>query len=75
MTPPLLVDQIISAADRQQPDTLVEKLFVRIFQCNPRIELMTKFGDFISTRKLPLDDNAIRDLLVLMMTTPNYQVT
>ena len=75
MTPPLLVNQIVSAEDRQQPDTLVEKLFVRTFQCNPRIELMSKFGDFISTRKLPLDDNAIRDLLVLMMTTPNYQVT
>jgi len=75
MTPPLVVDQIVSAEDRQQPDTLVEKLFVRTFQCNPRIELMSKFGDFISTRKVPLDDNAIRDLLVLMMTTPNYQVT
>jgi hypothetical protein len=36
---------------------------------------MSKFADFLSTRKLPLDDNAIRDLLVLMMTTPNYQVT
>jgi uncharacterized protein (DUF1800 family) len=75
MTPPLLVDQIVSAEDRQQTDTLVEKLFVRTFQCNPRIELLSKFQDFISTRKLPLDDNAIRDLLVLMMTTPNYQVT
>jgi uncharacterized protein (DUF1800 family) len=75
MTPPLLVDQIVSAEDRQQPDTLVEKLFVRTFQCNPRIELLSKFADFLSTRKLPLDDNAIRDLLVLMMTTPNYQVT
>jgi uncharacterized protein (DUF1800 family) len=75
MTPPLLVAQIVSAEDRQQPDTLVEKLFVRTFQCNPRIELMNKFGDFMSTRKVPLDDNAIRDLLVLMMTTPNYQVT
>jgi hypothetical protein len=71
----LLVDQIVSAEDRRQPDTLVEKLFVRTFQCNPRIELMSKFADFISTRTLPLDDNAIRDLLVLMMTTPNYQVT
>jgi hypothetical protein len=71
----LLVDQIISVADRQQPDTLVEKLFVRTFQCNPRIELLTRFADFISTRKLPLDDKAIRELLVLMMTTPNYQVT
>ncbi len=75
LTAPLLVAQIVSAEDRQQPDTLVEKLFIRTFQCNPRIELMNKFGDFLSTRELPLDDNSIRDLLVLMMTTPNYQVT
>jgi uncharacterized protein (DUF1800 family) len=75
ITPPLLVEQLVSAEDRQQPDLLVEKLFVRTFQCNPRIELISKFGDFLSTRKLPLDDNVIRDLLILMMTTPDYQVT
>jgi uncharacterized protein (DUF1800 family) len=75
MTPPLLVDQIVSPQDRHQPGKLAEKLFVRTFQCTPRTELMSKFQDFVATRKLPLDDATIRELLLLMMTTPNYQVT
>jgi hypothetical protein len=75
MTPPLSVDQIVSQNDRTQPDALVEKLFLRIFQSTPQNELTDKFRDFITTRELPLDDDAIRELLLLMMTTPNYQVT
>jgi uncharacterized protein (DUF1800 family) len=75
MTPPLLVDQIISDDDRTQPDALIRKLFIRTFQCTPQMELTSKFQDFIATRELPLDDSTVRELLVLMMTTPNYQVT
>jgi uncharacterized protein (DUF1800 family) len=75
MTPPLLVDQIVSQADRIQPNGLIKKLFIRIFQCTPQDELTGKFLDFIAARELPLEDNAIRELVLLMMTTPNYQVT
>jgi uncharacterized protein (DUF1800 family) len=75
MTPPLSVDQIISDDDRKQPDALIRKLFSRMFQCTPQKELTSKFQDFIATRELPLDDSTVRELLVLMMTTPNYQVT
>jgi hypothetical protein len=75
MTPPLLVDQIVSQADRIQPNGLIKKLFIRIFQCTPQDELTGKFLDFIAARELPLQDSAIRELVLLMMTTPNYQVT
>jgi uncharacterized protein (DUF1800 family) len=75
MTPPLLVDKIVSKEDRSQPEELVQKLFRRTFQCTPENQLISKFRDFIATRELPLDDNAIRELLLLMMTTPNYQIT
>jgi Protein of unknown function (DUF1800) len=75
LTPPLLVDKIISPEDRLKPDKLVEKLFLRTFQCRLRADLVSRFRDFIATRESPLDDNSIRELLVLMMTTPNYQVT
>jgi hypothetical protein len=34
-----------------------------------------KLRDFLATRETPLDDNTIRELLLLMMTSPNYQVT
>lgn len=75
LTPPLLVDQIVSPEDRQQPDTLIRKLFIRTFQCRPQKELADKFRDFLATRELPLDDHSIRELLLMMMTSPNYQVT
>jgi hypothetical protein len=75
VTQPLPVDQIVTAADRQEPHTVVEKLFIRIFQCSSKFELTTRFREFLSSRRLPLDDSSIRDLVVLMMTTPNYQVT
>jgi uncharacterized protein (DUF1800 family) len=74
-TAPLSVDKIVSEEDRAQPDALVQKLFVRTFQCTPQNELTIKFRDFIATRALPLDDTSIRELLLLMMTSPNYQVT
>jgi uncharacterized protein (DUF1800 family) len=75
MTPRLLVDQIVSQVDRTQPNALIQKLFVRIFQSAPQSEMTGKFQDFVGARELPLDDDAIRELLLLMMTTPNYQVT
>jgi hypothetical protein len=74
-TPALLVDQIITASDRQQPQNVVEKLFVRIFQCGSKFELATRFREFLSNRSLPLEDSTIRDLVALMMTTPYYQLT
>lgn len=75
MTPPLAVDKIVSEEDRAQPDVLLKKVFLRIFQCTPQNELTVKFRDFIATRELPLDDNSIRELMTLMMSSPNYQVT
>jgi uncharacterized protein (DUF1800 family) len=75
ITPPLAVDKIVSEEDRAQPDVLIQKVFIRIFQCTPQKELTAKFRDFIATRELPLDDNSIRELMTLMMTSPNYQVT
>ena len=74
-TPALPVDQLITTSDRQQPQNVVEKLFVQIFQCSSKFELTTKFCEFLSNRRIPIDDSTIRDLVVLMMTTPNYQVT
>ena len=53
----------------------VEKFFVRIFQCSSKFELTTRFREFLSNRSLPLEDSTIRELVILMMTTPNYQVT
>src|SRR4029077_11259297 len=45
LTPPLLVDQIVSPEDRQKPDTIIRKLFIRTFQCVPPKELTHQFRD------------------------------
>ena len=60
-TAPLSVEKIVSEEDRAQPDALVQKLFVRTFQCLPQNELTIKFQDFVATRALPLDDASIRE--------------
>jgi uncharacterized protein (DUF1800 family) len=75
MTPPVSVSNIVSSEDRSQPGALIQNLLVRSFQCTPQTDLAARFRDFVTTRQLPLDDNSIRELLVLMMTTPEYQVT
>jgi uncharacterized protein (DUF1800 family) len=75
LTPPLSVDKIVTHEDREQPAALIQKLSVRAFQGTPQKELTAKFQDFIATRELPLDDDAIRELLMLMMSSPNYQVS
>ncbi|MBV9130103.1 MAG: DUF1800 domain-containing protein [Verrucomicrobia bacterium] len=74
-TTPVVVGKLVSEEDRTRPEVLIQKLSVRTFQRTPQRELTGMFRDFLATRELPLDDHAIRDLLLLMMTTPNYQVT
>ncbi len=75
ITAPLLVEEIVSREDRTQPEALIRKLSRRNFQCTPPSDLTSKFREFIAAREQPLSDEVIRELLQLMMTTPNYQVT
>jgi hypothetical protein len=35
---------------------------------------MNEFQQLASTKSIPLDDEAIRDLVALMMSTPHYQL-
>jgi uncharacterized protein (DUF1800 family) len=75
VTPPLSVDQLVAEGDRQVPDKVVQQLVRRTFQISILPKLSETFTQFISQKERPFDDNTIRDLLVLMMTTPNYQIT
>lgn len=45
-----------------------------IFQTNPRPEFLEKFIQIANSKPHPLDDRVIRDLAILMMSTPNYQL-
>jgi hypothetical protein len=75
LTPPLFVDQILADTDRQQPDKLVQHLVQQTFQTSMAPKLSGTFTEYLLQKNKPFDDNTIRDLLVLMMTTPNYQIT
>jgi uncharacterized protein (DUF1800 family) len=74
ITPPLDIGRLVTEEDRRRPEQVVRKLFVRVFQASPKPELVHQFQLLASTKGVPLDDQAIRDLVALMMSTPHYQL-
>jgi uncharacterized protein (DUF1800 family) len=72
--PPLAVDHLITAKDRNQPELLVSKLLTGVIQAKPAPELVAKFTESVSAKPLPLSDDTIRELISLMLATPNYQI-
>ena len=72
--PALQVDQLVTAEDRKDPEAAVRKIYARAFQTTPNPQLFDRILDVAKLKPLPLADDAIRDLVVLMMMTPNYQV-
>jgi hypothetical protein len=74
LTGGLPVGKILTADDRRDSQRALQKLCQCIFQTNPKPEFMEKFVQIANTKPHPLDDHGIRDLAILMMSTPNYQV-
>ncbi len=72
--PPLPIDHLVLTEDRNQPELLTTKLLTRVFQEKPAPDLVARFSASLATKPLPLADNAIRELICLMLATPNYQV-
>jgi len=75
LTSPWPVEKYVSSADRKDVKRLLGKLYIQIFQSSPQSDLLKNFIEVASNKTLPLDDGSIRDLVTLMMTTPNYQVS
>jgi uncharacterized protein (DUF1800 family) len=75
LTTPWPVEKFVDTEDRKDAKRLLEKLYVRLFQSSPQSDLIKQFIEVASTKPLPFDDASIRDLITLMMTTPNYQVS
>ena len=74
LTGGLPVGRIITADDRKDPRRVVEKLSQLIFQATPETALFEKFVKVIATNPVPFDDRTIRELAILMMSTPDYQL-
>jgi uncharacterized protein (DUF1800 family) len=72
--PALPVDQLVTAEDRKDPEATVRKIYARAFQTTPDPQLFDRILAVAKLKALPLTDDAIRDLVALMMMTPNYQV-
>jgi uncharacterized protein (DUF1800 family) len=72
--PPLPVDALVTGEDRADPEAALRKLYARAFQTTPDPQLFSRILAVAKEKKLPLADDAIRDLVALIMTTPNYQV-
>jgi Uncharacterized protein conserved in bacteria len=75
LTPAWPVEKYVDAEDRNDFKRLLEKLYSQIFQSRPQPDLLKNFVEVASNKTLPLDDRCIRDLVMLMLTTPNYQVS
>jgi len=72
--PPLPVDALVTGEDRADPEAALRKIYARAFQTTPDPQVFSRILAVAKERTLPLADDAIRDLVALMMTTPNYQV-
>ena len=73
-TPPRLAE-IAPSELREDPDKLLEKLGWRIYQSPLQPDQKTAFLEFLKTKPAPVTDETLRDLLHLMMSTPQYQLT
>jgi uncharacterized protein (DUF1800 family) len=72
--PPLPVDALVTGEDRADPEAALRKIYARAFQTTPDPQVFSRILAVAKEKTLPLADDAIRDLVALMMTTPNYQV-
>ena len=70
----LPVRRILTADDHRDSRRALQKLSQCIFLTSPKPEFLEKFIQIANSKPQPLDDHAIRELAVLMMSTPNYQV-
>ncbi len=60
---------------RSNPERLVAYIAFRLFQSPLQPRESEGFISFVKERQDKVDDNSIRDLLHLMMSTPLFQLT
>lgn len=60
---------------RTSPDRLLPPLIFRVFNGPAPEKEKGAFGSFLGVRSIPYDDDTVRDLMQMMMSTPEYQLT
>ncbi|HEY0791861.1 MAG TPA: DUF1800 domain-containing protein [Chthoniobacterales bacterium] len=71
---PLPLQNLIDESDRRSPRQLIARLCDLIYAGNPPTGLPEQFLPLISSKPLPLNDQAVRELVALMLETPYYQL-
>lgn len=68
------LDKIAPTEDRNDPDRLVDHLSYRIFNFPTPAKEKAAYKAFIQKTPVPYTDASVRDLMQVMMSTPEYQL-
>ena len=68
------VSNLAPVALRADPGQLVDALSLRLFQAKPPGRTRQAFLEFLQSKNQPADDETVRGLLHLMMSTPQFQL-
>lgn len=68
------LEKIAPQADRTDPERLVDQLSFRVFNFPPTAKEKAAYKAFIQRNLIPYSDAPVRDLMQVMMSTPEYQL-
>lgn len=71
---PIDVTKLVANELREKPRELVDLLCARFFQTRPTGKEMNRFVQFLESRKPDASDATLRELVHLMMSTPQFQL-
>ena len=71
---PIDVSKFMPNELRDEPHELVDRLSTRFFETRPAEKETTTFVQFLESRKPDTSDPTIRELVHLMMSTPQFQL-
>lgn len=69
------LDRIAPISERTSADSLLAQLGFRVFNVPLTPKQQEEFLAFLAKYPTPYSDNVVRDLMQLMMSTPQYQLT
>jgi hypothetical protein len=71
---PIDVGKLVPADVRSKPRELVDLLATRFFQTRPAQKEIDAFAQFLESRGQEITDANLRELIHLMMSTPQFQL-
>lgn len=69
------LNSIAPSSQRDSPASLLPPLIFRVFNVPLSLKQEGTYLGYLATKSAPYDDTAVRDLMQIMMSTPDYQLT